>query len=130
MKFSNTITKSIALLSVSSMLLTAVPTTAMAQSREEKRREQKKEEWKKIGIGSGLLGLVGLVTKNGTLTFLGAGGALYSAYRYEEDRKSKNRAAQARYKAYNRSTVWHNGKKYVRKTTWKNGKKYYYFARA
>lgn len=130
MKISQTITKTVALLSVSSLLMAATPTTAFAQSREEKRRSQKMEEWKKIGIGSALLGLVGLVTKDGTLTFLGTGGALYSAYRYEEDRKSKNRTAQARYKAYSRPVVYHKGKKYVRKTKWKNGQKYYYFARA
>lgn len=130
MKFSNAITKTVAMLGVSSLLLASMPATSYAQSRETKRREQKMDEWKKIGIGSGLLAIAGLLTKDGTLTFLGTGGALYSAYRYEEDRKSKNRTAQARYKAYSQRSVYHKGKKYNRKTKWKGGQKYYYFARA
>lgn len=91
---------------------------------------QKKDEWKKIGIASAAAGLLGLLTKNGTVTTLGAAGALYSAYRYEEDRKSTNRRDRDRARLYAKKTIWVDGHKYKRKTVKKGGKTYYQFVRA
>lgn len=94
------------------------------------RRQGKKNEWRNLAIGGGALGVLGLLTKNSTLTYLGLGGGLYSAYRYEQDRKSQNKLAGQRAALFNRSSFTHNGKRYVRKTVWKGGKKYYQFVRA
>ncbi|RYG27252.1 hypothetical protein EON82_00190 [bacterium] len=94
------------------------------------RRQDKKNQWRNLAIGGGALGVLGLLTKNSTLTYLGLGGGLYSVYRYEQDRKSQSKLAQQRASLFNRSSFTHNGKRYVRKTKWKNGKKYYQFVRA
>ena len=113
----------------------AVPAIAPAQSlgdldRAINRRQQKKNEWRNIAIASGGLAILGLISKDSTLTFAGAAGALYSAYRYEQDRKSQSKLARTRAAFFSRGSFYRDGRRYVRKTTWKNGKKYYYFARA
>jgi hypothetical protein len=113
----------------------AAPSIAPAQSlgdldRAINRRQDKKNEWRNIAIASGGLAVLGLLSKDSTLTFVGATGALYSAYRYEQDRKSQSKLARARAAYFQRGSFTRNGVRYVRKTTWKKGKKYYYFARA
>ena len=107
------------------------PTTTLAQTRNEqlKHRQQKKNEWKNLAIGSGALAIIGLLSKNGTLTFAGTAGALYSAYRYEQDRKSESKIARTRAAYYSKPSIVSNGVRYDRKTVWKGGKKYYTFVR-
>ena len=110
----------------------SVPTSANAQrsfEQELKRRQQKKNEWRNIGIGSGALGLYGLLTKNNTLMWAGVAGGLYSANRYEQDRKSQSKMERDRASFYSKPTTYRNGKRYVRRTVWKNGQKYYKFVR-
>ncbi len=94
------------------------------------RRQGKKNEWRNFGIAGGAAGIFGLLTGNKTVAALGLGGGLYSAYRYEQDRKSQSKLAQQRAALFNRSSFTHNGQRYVRKTKWVNGKKNYYFAKA
>jgi hypothetical protein len=111
------------------------PMTAHAQSlgdldRLINRRQSKKNEWRNIGYGSAALGIYGLLKKDNTLFFAGTAGALYSAHRYEQDRKSQSKLARARASYFSRGYINRDGQRYVRKTTYKNGKKYYYFARA
>ena len=113
----------------------AAPVVVQAQSlgdldRAVNRRQQKKNEWRNIAIASGGLAVLGLLSKDSTLTFVGATGALYSAYRYEQDRKSQSKLARTRAAFFSRGYFYRDGRKYVRKTTWKGGKKYYYFVRA
>lgn len=91
---------------------------------------QKKDEWKNITIASGAAALLGLLTKNGTVTTLGTIGALYSAYRYEQDRKSTDRKARARASLYAKRSVVIDGKRYKRQTVKRHGKTYYRFVRA
>lgn len=109
----------------------AAPITASAQSRadESHRRQQKKNEWRNIGIGSAAVGLLGLLKHDNTLTFAGAAGALYSANRYEQDRKSQSKIDRARASYFGRDSFTRDGKRYHRKTVYKNGKKYYQFVR-
>lgn len=95
-----------------------------------KHRKQKQDEWKNIGIASAAAALLGLVSKNGTVTTLGTIGALYSAYRYEEDRKSSSRTARSRAELYSHNVVNIQGHRYKRKTVYRHGKKYYQFVRA
>jgi hypothetical protein len=113
----------------------AAPALSNAQSlgdldRAINRRQQKKNEWRNIAIASGGLAILGLISKDSTLTFAGTAGALYSAYRYEQDRKSQSKLARTRAAFFSRGYFYRDGRKYVRKTTWKGGKKYYYFVRA
>lgn len=105
--------------------------TANAQSLNDliNRRQGKKNEWRNLAIAGGAAGVIGLLTKNNTLTYLGLGGGLYSAWRYEQDRKSQSKLAQQRAQLFNRSSFTHKGHRYVRRTKIKNGKKYYYFAK-
>lgn len=108
-----------------------LPADAMAQSKSHKKqsehRQQTKNQWRNLGIAGGALGVFGLLTGNKTLAALGLGGGLYSASRYEADRKSQNKDSHRRYELFKRTSFDHNGHHYVRKTKIKNGKKYYYF---
>jgi hypothetical protein len=120
------ITKAVALFAVASFA--AAPMTANAQSAY-KHRQETKNTWRNLAIGSGVVGLLGLLKGDSTLVFAGAAGALYSANRYEQDRKSQSRMNQARYQMFSRSSYTRNGHRYVRKTVWRNGQKYYQFVR-
>lgn len=106
-----------------------LPADADAQSSAYKQRQKTKNEWRNIAIGSGLVAIFGLIKDDPTLTFAGSAGALYSAYRYEEDRKSQNKMRRARANLFSRSSFTRNGVKYVRNTKYKGGKKYYYFTK-
>lgn len=100
------------------------------KTKTEAHRRSKQDEWKQIGIGTAAAAVLGLVTKNGTLTTLGAAGTLYSAYRYEEDRKSMMRERRERAALYGRRNIIVDGKRYKRIVVMSNGKKYYKFVRA
>lgn len=122
-------------LALCAALSLAAPTHAFDFGQKSKRtnkshRQAKQTEWKDIGIASGVAALLGLVTKNGTVATLGTVGALYSAYRYEEDRKSSRRSDRARAELYSKSSVTIDGHKYKRQTVNRRGKKYYRFVRA
>lgn len=106
--------------------------TANAQSLSDllKHKQNNKNNWRNLAIGGGALSLVGLFTKNSTLTYLGLGGGLYSAYRYEQDRKGQSKAERQRASLFSRKSFTYNGKHYVRKTVWVKGKKNYKFVRA
>ena len=105
----------------------SVPTVAVAQSY--KHRQEKKNEWRNLAyLGAGM-GVLGLLNHDSTLTFVGAAGALYSANRYEQDRKSQSRMRRARASMFARGSFTRNGHSYRRYTTYRNGKKYYYFRR-
>ena len=117
----NTLTSVIAVIAVSAATL--MP--AFAQ----KGPDKTMNEWKNIAIGSGIVGVLGLIKKDGTLTFVGTAGALYSLYRYEEDRKSRDRYRRLRASYFSKGSFTRDGHRYVRKTVVKNGKKYYQFVR-
>ena len=110
----------------------AAPISASAQDwrdKESSHRQSTKNQWRNIGIGSAALGLFGLLKHDNTLMFAGAAGALYSANRYEQDRKSQSKTDHARAQMFSRSSFTRNGHKYVRHTVYKNGHKYYQFRR-
>src|SRR4051794_29308420 len=117
--------KSIASRTVAFLALTTfavAPMTAVAQNTV-KHRQETKNTWRNLAIGSGVVGLLGLLKGDNTLFFAGTAGALYSANRYEQDRKSQSRMQQARYQMFRRSSFTRDGHRYVRKTVWKNGTK-------
>jgi len=92
-------------------------------------RQNKKNEWRNIAIGSGAVGLLGLLQHDNRLVFAGAAGALYSSWRYEQDRKSQSKLERTRAAYFSRDHFVRNGYRYNRHTKWKGGKKYYYFTR-
>lgn len=106
------------------------PLNPTKQSQESKRRQKTKNDWRNLATGSGVLAILGLLSKDSTLVFAGTAGALYSAYRYEQDRKSQSKMDRARASMFSKSSFTRNGKKYKKRTVMKNGKKYYQFVRA
>jgi hypothetical protein len=105
------------------------PSYSVAQTSYQHRQDTK-NQWRNLAYAGGALGLLGLLSKNGTMTTLGILGAGYSAYRYEQDRKSQSGLAHARAQMFARSSFNYQGHHYVRKTFWRNGVKYYHFVRA
>ena len=110
----------------------AAPAIAPAQSwkdieRALDRRQEKKNEWRNIAIASGALGIIGLLQKDNTLFFAGTAGALYSAYRYEQDRKSQSKLARTRAAYFSRTHFVRDGWRYDRKVKTIAGKRYFYF---
>ncbi|MGV3618764.1 MAG: hypothetical protein ACO1SV_25860 [Fimbriimonas sp.] len=70
----------------------ALPAVSTAQTRSQlQRRQQQKNQWRNLGYAAGAVGIYGALKKDRNLTLLGAAGALYSAHRYEQDRKSQRR---------------------------------------
>lgn len=116
-------------LALSMGALVLAPATAHAQwgRYESERRQETKNEWRNIAIASGLLGALGALNKDKTLTFVGAAGALYSAYRYEQDRKSQNRIDRARAAYFDRDFFYRDGRRFERRTAFQRGQKYYQF---
>jgi hypothetical protein len=128
MKLKGLIAGMMALLMVGGFL--AAPSTASAQSYASRHRQQTKNQWRNAAYAGAGLGLLGLMNHDSTLTFLGAAGAVYSANRYEQDRKSQSRMDRARAYYFSRGYFRRNGHIYRRQTTYRNGKKYYYFKRS
>ncbi|RYG36795.1 hypothetical protein EON81_08670 [bacterium] len=96
---------------------------------EYRRRQDKKNEWRNIAIGSGAVGVLGLLKKDNTLTFAGLGGALYSLNRYEQDRKSQNTLKRTRANYFSRDHFTRDGQTYHRRLVNQNGQRYYQFVR-
>lgn len=117
------------LLALGSMILSPAIGAAQSKKSESDRRQQTKNEWRNIAIGSGALAILGLLKDDSTLTFAGSAGALYSAYRYEQDRKSQNSLNRTRAVYFSKPCFYRNGVRYDRRTVQKNGKKYYQFVK-
>jgi len=56
--------------------------------------QKSKNQWRNIGIGAAAVGAYGLLKGDKALTAIGAAGAGYSAYRYEQDPITKARKAR------------------------------------
>ena len=115
------------LLALSAMTLGAfAPMDANAQTN----RQKSKNEWRNLAIGAGAVGVYGLLKGDKTLALVGAAGALYSADRYEKDRKSQSAHDRQRAAMFKKGYYYSKGHKYVKKTVTKNGHKYYQFVRS
>src|SRR5207237_5166140 len=99
------------------------------QTREYHRRQDTKNEWRNIAIGSGALGALGALTHEKTLFFGGLAGAGYSAWRYEQDRRSQNDRDRLRAEYFSRPYFYRDGTRYTRETYYRDGQKYYRFRR-
>ena len=117
-------------LCVGSMLLSA-PVQASAQTKAEiKHRQKTKNDWRNVATAAGAVGVYGLLKGNSTMALVGLGGALYSADRYEHDRKSQSATERQRARIVQRGYYYSKGHKYVKRTVTKNGHKYYKFVKA
>jgi len=115
-----------AILMMVSTIVAILPVTAVyAQDN----RQKTKNDWRNLAIAAGGIGVLGLVKHNSTIALLGAAGALYSLNRYEQDRKSQSKAAQARAQVFSHHYVYKDGKRYARRTVTRNGHRYYTFVR-
>jgi hypothetical protein len=102
----------------------------LSASEEARRRQQTKNEWRNLAIAAGAVGVLGLLKGDETLMFAGLAGALYSAHRYEQDRKSQNRLNRARAHIFSQPYFYRDGQRFDRRTVTRNGQKYYQFVRA
>lgn len=93
------------------------------------RRQKSKNEWRNIAIGAGAVGVLGLLKKDRTLTFAGGAGALYSLYRYEQDRRSQSQLDRARAEYFSRPYFYRDGVQYERQIVTRDGEQCYQFAR-
>src|SRR5512132_2646790 len=108
--------KLLALVAIGGCTLAPVTINAQSLSQQSKHRQQKKNEWRNLAYLGGAVGLWGLLKHDSTLTFAGAAGAAYSAYRYEQDRKSQSKVDRARAQMFSRTSYTRNGHRYVRRT--------------
>ena len=92
-------------------------------------RQKTKNEWRNIAYLSGGVAILGLLKKDKTLTFAGAAGALYSLYRYEQDRKSQSSIDRARASYFGRPYFVRDGQRYDRRLVTRDGQRYYQFVR-
>lgn len=118
--------KSLTLLTVAAMV--ALPGAAFAQRREERRRETM-SQWQKLGYAGAALGVLGQLSRDKTLSYVGIAGGLYSTYRMEEDRKSRDRDRQLRAQVWGQREFYRNGVRYERRTVRRHGHTYYKFVR-
>lgn len=103
-----------------------VPATADAQRR---RRQETRSEWQKLGYAGAALGILGQLSKDKTLSYVGTLGGLYSLYRFNEDSKAIDRDRQLRAQFWGQSSVMRNGVRYNRKIVHRHGQDYYTFVR-
>lgn len=85
-----------------------------------------KNLWRNLAIGSGVVAGYGLLHHNTTTTVLGAAGAGYSAYRYEQDRKAQS-AASRRRDSYYRHHYMRYHRSYEPSSSIRGDRKYYTF---
>jgi hypothetical protein len=92
-------------------------------------RQSTKNNWRNLGIASVAVAAYGLLKHDPTITFAGAAGALYSANRYEQDRKSQSSTDQARAAFFDRGYFERDGVRYTRHEVVQNGQRYFVFRR-
>jgi len=125
MKFQRAFAGAMAAAVLAGASLPAIPAAAQSSHH----RQQTKNTWRNVAIGSGAVGLYGLLKGNSTLALLGGAGTLYSLNRYEHDRKSQSHMDHERAALYSRRSFRRNGHTYVRRTVHRNGQTYYTFVR-
>ena len=95
-----------------------------------KQHEQtQKNDWRNLGYAGGGVAAIGLLTHSPLLMAVGVTGGLYSAYRYEQDRKSQSASDRKRYAWFSQKTRTIDGHRYHRVTVMRQGHKYYAYKR-
>ncbi len=108
---------------------------ALAQSKKDLKdashhRQNTKNGWRNTAIGSGAVGLYGLIKGDKAAAAVGLGGAAYSASRYEHDRRSQAGIDAARRNRGSGAYVTRNGRAYKRVVSYKNGVRKVRYVRA
>lgn len=85
------------------------------------------DDWRSIAEVAGLLSVIGILEHDDTLAFAGGAGALYSIYRYDEDRRSDDPACRLRAEYFSHPYFYRNGRRYDRVTVNRHGQEYYQF---
>ena len=98
--------------------------------REIDRRRGTENQWRNGAYAGGAAALAGVLLKNNTLTYAGLGGGLYSFYRYEQDRKSRNRLERQRAAFYSAPYRTYRGQRFKRVKVRRNGQQFYQYVRA
>jgi hypothetical protein len=76
---------------------------------------------------SGAVAYLGALESDDTLFFAGSAGALYSLYRYDEDRNSDNPEFRLRADYFSRPYFYRNGRRFNRVIVSRHGERYYQF---
>lgn len=104
------------------------PYAAHADHDRDQRRDSKKE-WENLAILGGAAALLGKATHNKTLTNIGVVGGLYSLYRLDQDRRSRDRDCRARADFYDQEYFYEKGVRYDRVRVRQGREAYYTFER-
>src|SRR5579871_6156699 len=75
-------------------------------------RRHTEDQWRNLTYGSAALGALGLLGGNGTMTTIGAAGALYSASRWQADMHSRNRMERQRAEIFRHDHFMSGGHRY------------------
>ena len=92
-------------------------------------QQSNKNLWRNLGYASAAAAIYGALKHDNTITFAGLAGTLYSASRYEQDRKSQSTDSRARVALFDQGWFERDGVRYNRHETTRDGQKYYYFSR-
>ncbi len=128
MNIKSMIASGVAVLTMGAFTLAPV----MAHSQESWRshhRRQEQNEWRNLAIGAGAVGVLGALNHDDTLTFVGGAGALYSIYRYNQDRDSDDRRMRLRAMYFSHPYFYRDGDRFERRHVWRHGQEYYQFVR-
>ncbi len=71
------------------MALIPALSTAQGYDGYREHRQQQQNQWQAIGLGSAVLGVIGLANHNDSLAIAGAVGAAYAGARYDQDRRNE-----------------------------------------
>ena len=100
------------------------------QVRQQAANQQKnKNDWRNLTLLGGAATVYGVLNHDPTVAFIGAAGTLYSASRYDQDRRSQSQSDRARAELFERGSFDRDGVHYTKHDKWDNGKHYYYFSR-
>jgi hypothetical protein len=98
-------------------------------STSQQHKQTQKNNWRNAAYAGAGVAALGLLTHHPVLTAIGVAGGLYSANRYEQDRKGQNAAGRKRAAYFSKKTRVIDGHTYHRVTVKKNGQSYYAYKR-
>ncbi len=98
--------------------------------REIDKRNKTKSEWQKLQYASAAAAVLGQFNRDKTVSYAGVAGALYSTYRMEQDRKSKDKLVRERAAFWSQKSFTRKGVRYERRVVNKGGKRYFTFVKA
>jgi len=84
-----------------------------------------RNDWRSLSYLGGGVAVAGILSGSPELTALGIVGGLYSTYRFEEDRNSRDPDDRYRYEYFSRTTRIIDGRRWHRVTIVSNGYRYY-----